>query len=118
MRSASASTVATKSSSSGGILSWLTGGSSSTSAPLEYPLSGVDLPPPLPDHVEPGKTKISTLPNGVKIASETSTVCRLSSFSLCSFVFAISLFKGHDLVQTYLTKLCLLVLVTRILLLQ
>lgn len=73
VRSASASTVATKSSSSGGILSWLTGGSSSASTPLEYPLSGLDLPPPLPDYVEPGKTKISTLPNGVKIASETST---------------------------------------------
>lgn len=86
MRSASASTVATKSSSSGGILSWLTGGSSSASTPLEYPLSGLDLPPPLPDYVEPGKTKISTLPNGVKIASETSTVCRLSSFSSCIFV--------------------------------
>lgn len=32
------------------------------------------LPPPLPDHVEPGKTKITTLPNGVKVASETSAV--------------------------------------------
>lgn len=73
VRSASASTVATKSSSSGGILSWLTGGSSSASVPLEYPLSGVDLPPPLPDYVEPSKIKISTLPNGVKIATETST---------------------------------------------
>ncbi|KAE8710421.1 putative mitochondrial-processing peptidase subunit alpha-1 [Hibiscus syriacus] len=32
----------------------------------------VALPSSLPDFVEPGKTKITTLPNGLKIASETS----------------------------------------------
>ncbi|CAM8936226.1 unnamed protein product [Rhodiola kirilowii] len=56
----------------GGILSWLTGGGSSSSPSLDFPLPGVVLPPPLPDYVEPGKTKITTLSNGVKIASETS----------------------------------------------
>ncbi|KAI8023278.1 Mitochondrial-processing peptidase subunit alpha [Camellia lanceoleosa] len=70
-RSASSSAVVTKSS-SGGLFSWLTGESSSSLPPLQVPLKGVTLPPPLPDHVEPGKTKITTLPNGVKIASETS----------------------------------------------
>lgn len=35
------------------------------------------LPPPLPDYVEPAKTRITTLANGVKIASETSPVCVL-----------------------------------------
>ncbi|XAR53401.1 Ubiquinol--cytochrome-c reductase [Bertholletia excelsa] len=70
-RFASSSTVVTKSS-SGGFFSWLTGENSSSLPPLEVPLQGVTLPPPLPDHVEPGKTKITTLPNGVKIASETS----------------------------------------------
>lgn len=60
--------------SSGGLFSWLTGEQSSTLPPLEIPLSGVNLPPPLPDHVVPGKTKVTTLPNGVKIASETSSV--------------------------------------------
>ncbi|CAD5188342.1 unnamed protein product [Musa acuminata subsp. malaccensis] len=58
--------------SSGGFFSWLTGGSSSQLPPLDFPLPGVSLPPPLPDFVEPGKTKITTLPNGLKIASETS----------------------------------------------
>ncbi|KAA8523200.1 hypothetical protein F0562_009623 [Nyssa sinensis] len=70
-RFASSSAVAT-SSSSGGFFSWLTGERSSSLSPLDFPLKGVTLPPPLPDYVEPGKTKITTLPNGVKIASETS----------------------------------------------
>ncbi|XP_077215093.1 mitochondrial-processing peptidase subunit alpha-like [Tasmannia lanceolata] len=67
------STSIVRSASSGGLFSWLTGERSSTLPPLDYPLPGVTLPPPLPDYVEPGKTKITTLPNGVKIASETST---------------------------------------------
>lgn len=58
---------------SGGFFSWLTGERSSSLPPLETPLSGITLPPPLPDHVEPSKTKITTLPNGVRIASETSS---------------------------------------------
>ncbi|XP_074588352.1 mitochondrial-processing peptidase subunit alpha-like isoform X2 [Curcuma longa] len=58
--------------SSGGFLSWLTGGKSSQLPPLDFPLPGVTVPPPLPDFVEPGKTQITTLPNGAKIASETS----------------------------------------------
>ncbi|XP_059634875.1 mitochondrial-processing peptidase subunit alpha-like [Cornus florida] len=71
-RFASSSAVAIKSSSSGGLFSWLTGERSSKLPPLDLPLKDVALPPPLPDHVEPGKTKITTLPNGIKIASETS----------------------------------------------
>lgn len=58
--------------SSGGFFSWFTNPKSSEVPPLDYPLLGVTVPPPLPDYVEPGKTKITTLPNGVKIASETS----------------------------------------------
>ncbi|RWW32612.1 hypothetical protein GW17_00002695 [Ensete ventricosum] len=60
--------------SSGGFFSWLTGGSSGQLPPLDFPLPGVSLPPPLPDIVEPGNTKITTLPNGLKIASETSPI--------------------------------------------
>ncbi|XP_020588140.1 mitochondrial-processing peptidase subunit alpha-like [Phalaenopsis equestris] len=56
----------------GGFFSWLTGAKSSQVPPLDFPLPGVRLPPPLPDYVEPGNTRITTLPNGVKIASETS----------------------------------------------
>ncbi|XP_020105364.1 mitochondrial-processing peptidase subunit alpha-like [Ananas comosus] len=67
----SASTSVARSS-SGGFFSWLTGEKSSQLTPLDFPLPGVTVPPPLPDYVEPGKTKITTLPNGVKIASETS----------------------------------------------
>ncbi|KAL9443682.1 hypothetical protein AB3S75_016953 [Citrus x aurantiifolia] len=80
-RFASSSAVASTSSSSGGLFSWLTGERSSSSPSLDFPLPGVSLPPSLPDYVEPGKTKISTLPNGVKIASETS-VSPVASISL------------------------------------
>ncbi|PKA59024.1 Mitochondrial-processing peptidase subunit alpha [Apostasia shenzhenica] len=58
--------------SSSGFFSWLTGEKSNQLPPLDFPLPGVRLPAPLPDYVEPGKTKITTLPNGVKIASEIS----------------------------------------------
>lgn len=74
-RYATASEVATRPS-SGGFFSWLTGERSSALPPLEIPLAGLNLPPSLPDYIEPSKTKITTLPNGVKIASETSTVCK------------------------------------------
>ncbi|KAJ4973298.1 hypothetical protein NE237_006472 [Protea cynaroides] len=72
-RFASSGAVVNRSSSSGGLFSWLTGERSSSLPPLDFPLPGVTLPPPLPDYVEPSKTKITTLPNGVRIASETST---------------------------------------------
>ncbi|CAL4909204.1 unnamed protein product [Urochloa decumbens] len=58
--------------SQGGLLGWLLGGKSSQLPPLDVPLPGITIPPPLPDFVEPSKTKITTLPNGLKIASETS----------------------------------------------
>ncbi|XP_071697567.1 mitochondrial-processing peptidase subunit alpha-like [Rutidosis leptorrhynchoides] len=70
-RFASSSAVAAKSS-SGGILSWFSGGGSSL-PPLDFPLQGIELPSCLPDRVETGKTTITTLPNGVRIASETSS---------------------------------------------
>ncbi|KAL9252995.1 Mitochondrial-processing peptidase subunit alpha-like protein [Drosera capensis] len=71
-RFASSSALASNAPSSGGLFSWLTGGKSSSLPPLDFPLEGITLPPSLPDYVEPSKTKISTLPNGVKIASEAS----------------------------------------------
>lgn len=67
--------------SDGGLFGWLLGGKSSQLPPLDVPLPGITIPPPLPDYVEPSKTKITTLPNGVKIASETSPV--LLSTHLC-----------------------------------
>ncbi|KAL2479938.1 putative mitochondrial-processing peptidase subunit alpha-1 [Abeliophyllum distichum] len=70
-RFVSTSAVATKST-SGGFFSWLTGERSSSVPPLDFPLKDVALPPSLPDYVEPGKTRITTLPNGLKIASETA----------------------------------------------
>ncbi|KAM0959780.1 hypothetical protein ACFX13_025516 [Malus domestica] len=68
-----ATSAAVSKPSSGGLFSWLTGESSSALPPLETQLPGVNLPPPVPDYVEPSKTQITTLSNGVKIASETST---------------------------------------------
>ncbi|KAL0426950.1 UNVERIFIED_CONTAM: Mitochondrial-processing peptidase subunit alpha, partial [Sesamum latifolium] len=70
-RYATTSAVAAKSS-SGGFFSWLTGDQCSSLPPINFPLKDVNLPPPLPDHVEPGQTRITTLPNGLKIASETA----------------------------------------------
>ncbi|KAG2371132.1 Mitochondrial-processing peptidase subunit alpha [Vigna angularis] len=55
-----------------GLFSWLTGESSSSLPPLDTPFRGFPPPSSLPDYVEPGKTKITTLSNGLKIASETS----------------------------------------------
>ncbi|XP_058067471.1 mitochondrial-processing peptidase subunit alpha-like [Magnolia sinica] len=67
-----ASTSIAKRSSSGGFFSWITGERSNSLPPPDFSLSDIVLPPPLPDYVEPGKTKITTLSNGVKIASEAS----------------------------------------------
>jgi hypothetical protein len=80
--------------SSSGLFRWIAGGISSYSqvAALDAPLPGVSLPATLPDNVEPGKTKITTLPNGVKIASETSPV-RLFFFLgriVCKACFTVS----------------------------
>lgn len=58
--------------SSGGLFSFLTGQKHNSLPSLHFPLSDVSLPPSLPDYVEPSKTNITTLPNGIKIASETS----------------------------------------------
>ncbi|CAK9165328.1 unnamed protein product [Ilex paraguariensis] len=55
-----------------GLFTWLIGEQSSSLPPLDIPLAGVSLPPPLPDYVEATKTKITTLPNGIIIASEIS----------------------------------------------
>ena len=65
--------VASQSSSLTGWISRLLGDKSSL-PPLDFPLQGVEIPPSLPDFVEPGKTKITTLDNGIRIASETSPV--------------------------------------------
>ncbi|XP_010535187.1 PREDICTED: probable mitochondrial-processing peptidase subunit alpha-2, chloroplastic/mitochondrial isoform X2 [Tarenaya hassleriana] len=70
-RYASSSAVAT-SSSSGGFFSWLTGETSRSLPSMDMPLKGVSIPPPLADHVEPSKIKVTTLPNGLKLASEAS----------------------------------------------
>ncbi|KAL3623683.1 hypothetical protein CASFOL_032499 [Castilleja foliolosa] len=70
-RSASTSAVASKSA-PGGLFSWLIGEKSSSVPSLDFPLEGVTVGRQLPDYIEPGKTKYYTLPNGLKIASETS----------------------------------------------
>ncbi|GMH14244.1 hypothetical protein Nepgr_016085 [Nepenthes gracilis] len=71
-RFATFTAVARDSPSGGGLFSWLTGEKSNSLPPLEFPIEGVNLPPPLPDYIVPSNTKITTLPNGVKIASEMS----------------------------------------------
>ncbi|KAJ7973755.1 mitochondrial-processing peptidase subunit alpha-like [Quillaja saponaria] len=71
--SSGAVAIGSSTSSLGGLFGWLTGERSKSLPPLDFPLPGITLPPPLPDYVEPSKTKITTLSNGVKVASETST---------------------------------------------
>lgn len=65
--------ISQQSSSSGGLLSWLTGNKSKSSPPLDFTLSGVKPPPTLPDYVEPTKSIVTTVPNGLNVASETSS---------------------------------------------
>lgn len=90
-RYASSSAVATSPSSTPGSTSWLTGGSSGSLPSMDIPLAGVSLPPPLADHVAPGKLKITTLSNGLKIASEMSPVS--PSFSNPNINFSVKLLK-------------------------
>ncbi|KAI3867024.1 hypothetical protein MKW92_004508 [Papaver armeniacum] len=71
-RFATTSAVAS-SPSSGSFFTWLTGENSKTLPPLNFPLPGVINPSPLPDYVQPSVTKMTTLPNGVRIASQDST---------------------------------------------
>jgi processing peptidase subunit alpha len=56
-----------------GMLAWLLGEKPTTPLPALYePLEGVRLPKPLPDAIEAAETKITTLGNGLKIASENT----------------------------------------------
>lgn len=75
--------------SSGGFWTWLTGARSNEIPPPDFALPGVTIPPPLPDHVEAGKTIVTTLPNGVKIASETSagSSCSVGVYVDCGSVY-------------------------------
>ncbi|KAK4838422.1 hypothetical protein QYF36_013601 [Acer negundo] len=66
------SSAVTSRPSSPGFFSWLTGERTSSLPSLDTPLEGVSLPPSLPDFVQPGKFKVTTLDNGIRIASETS----------------------------------------------
>ncbi|KAM7476019.1 hypothetical protein LguiB_023262 [Lonicera macranthoides] len=95
-RYATSSAVASKSSSAGGLFSWLTGERSSALPALDFPLAGVNTPPPLPDYVEPAKTKITTLPNGVKIASETSPspIASIGLYVDCGSIYETPMFMG------------------------
>lgn len=61
-------------------LSWSQGSYATRMPPLFHPLPGLRLPPPLSDQMERFPTKITTLPNGFRIASEDSLVCNLSVF--------------------------------------
>ncbi|KAL0722747.1 hypothetical protein Bca4012_037346 [Brassica carinata] len=97
-RYASSSAVGTSSSSSSspGFFSWLTGGSSASLASLDMPLQGVSLPPPLADHVEPSKLKITTLSNGLKIASEMSPnpAASIGLYVDCGSIYEAPYFHG------------------------
>ncbi|GMH16300.1 hypothetical protein Nepgr_018141 [Nepenthes gracilis] len=64
--------VARDSPSGRGLFSWMNGEKSNSLPPLEFPIEGVNLPPSLLDYIVLIKTKITTLPNDVKIAPDMS----------------------------------------------
>ncbi|KAL1220161.1 putative mitochondrial-processing peptidase subunit alpha-2, chloroplastic/mitochondrial [Cardamine amara subsp. amara] len=84
-RYASSSAVATS--------SW---GSSSLLPSMAIPLTGVSLPPPLADHVQPNKLKTTTLPNGFKIASEMSPnpAASIGLYVDCGSIYETPSFRG------------------------
>ncbi|GJN32170.1 hypothetical protein PR202_gb20652 [Eleusine coracana subsp. coracana] len=86
IRSASTSVAQ---SSSGGFWTWLTGARSNTLPPPDFTLPGVTIPPPVPDNAYAGKTRITTLPNGLKIASRTTVgpSCSVGIYVDCGSVY-------------------------------
>ncbi|GLJ30406.1 hypothetical protein SUGI_0601650 [Cryptomeria japonica] len=88
-------TEISKQSSSGGLFSGL-GGSKSSYPPLDLPLPGVQLPPSIPDHIEPTKTNVTTLPNGLKVASENSpsSTASIGLYVDCGSVYETPLSSG------------------------
>ncbi|CAE5967506.1 unnamed protein product [Arabidopsis arenosa] len=95
-RYASSSAVATSSSSASGSSSWLSGGYSRALPSMDIPLTGVSLPPSLADHVEPSKLKITTLPNGLKIATEMSPnpAASIGLYVDCGSIYETPQFRG------------------------
>ncbi|OMO70945.1 hypothetical protein CCACVL1_18563 [Corchorus capsularis] len=69
---------------------------SSALAALDTPLEGVSLPPTLPDYVAPSETKIKTLSNGVKIASEKlpNPAASIGLFVNCGSMYETPLSSG------------------------
>ncbi|KAK1576218.1 hypothetical protein Q3G72_011979 [Acer saccharum] len=99
-RYATSSAVASRPSSPG-FFRWLTGERTSSFPSLDTPLEGVSLPPSLPDFVQPGKFKFTTLDNGIRIASETSVVC-VDSCNLCMFcIIEHVVFMESDLLSLF-----------------
>ncbi|GJN05556.1 hypothetical protein PR202_ga23196 [Eleusine coracana subsp. coracana] len=87
IRSASTSVAQ---SSSGGLWTWLTGARSNTLPPPDFTLPGVTIPPPVPDDAYPGKTRITTLPNGLKNSFSRTTVgpsCSVGIYVDCGSVY-------------------------------
>ena len=59
---------------SGGFLSRLFGTPQRITTPLTEPLPGLDYPPPATQATSPPDTQVTTLPNGLKVASEATPV--------------------------------------------
>ncbi|XVF25066.1 hypothetical protein REPUB_Repub13aG0181600 [Reevesia pubescens] len=69
---------------------------SSAVAPLDTPLESVSLPPHLPDYVAPSETKVKTLSNGVKIASEQlpTPAASIGLFVNCGSIYETPISSG------------------------
>ena len=64
---------------SGGLFSKLFGTPQRTTTPLTEPLPGLQYPAPATQPTSPPETKVTTLPNGLRIASEDTPVSLLFS---------------------------------------
>ena len=59
---------------SGGFLSRIFGTPQRITTPLTEPLPGLDYPPPAAQPTSPPETQVTTLPNGIQVASEATPV--------------------------------------------
>ena len=59
---------------------------------LLHPLPGLDLPPPLPDNLGRSPTRVTTLPNGIRVATEDVPVM-LQGTSAVPPPFSFSVFQ-------------------------
>eukprot|EP00249_Psilotum_nudum_P032586 c48321_g1_i1 orf=2-361(-) len=79
-----------------GFFSWLLGEKRPNVPPLYEPLAGINPLPSLPDYVKPAETQITSLPNGLKIASENTagSTVTVGLYVDCGSIYETALNQG------------------------